>query len=78
MAILTTKAPSGRSRKFKLYSNFAVKKLREGYMKAYKKNGCRYVKFYLRGVEVSDDSTIGSLGLTASDRIIAMENGRKL
>jgi hypothetical protein len=47
-------------------------------MKAYKKNGCRYVKFYLRGVEVSDDSTIGSLGLTASDRIIAMENGRKL
>lgn len=48
-------------------------------MKAYKKSGCQNVKFFLRGSEVSDDNlTIGSLGLGGSDRVIAMENGKKL
>ncbi len=48
-------------------------------MKAYKKSGCRYVKFYFRGSELLDDNlTIGSLGLGEADRVIAMENGKTL
>jgi len=68
-----------KARKFRLYSDYALSKLRSGYLKAYKKSGCRHVTFYLRGTAMTNDNaTIGSLNITNSDIVIAMENGKTL
>mmetsp|Transcript_52018 Transcript_52018/g.156117 ORF Transcript_52018/g.156117 Transcript_52018/m.156117 type:complete len:95 (-) Transcript_52018:125-409(-) len=69
---------SKKSKKFKLYSNDTLDKLREGYKKYYKKRGCRSVEFYLHGAKLNKKSTVESLGLREMDVIVAMENGKKL
>ena len=75
----TTQANPSKPRKFRLYSDYALSKLRSGYLAAYKKGGCKRVTFYLRGAALTNDSAaIGSLNLTDSDLVIAMENGKVL
>lgn len=77
--VVRNNANPSKPRKFRLYSDYALSKLRSGYLAAYKKGGCKRVTFYLRGAALTNDSAaIGSLNLTDSDLVIAMENGKVL
>jgi hypothetical protein len=48
------------------------------YLTYYKKKGCKSVIFYHNNVPIIDvNQTFASLGITDSDVLAAMENGRK-
>ena len=53
-------------------------KLMNGYIATYKKKGCKTVKFYLRKNYLDTSATIDSLGILSDERILALENGRKI
>lgn len=53
-------------------------KLMNGYIATYKKKGCKTVKFYLRKINLDTSATIDSLGILSDERILALENGRKI
>ncbi len=75
--VRNNKAP--KPKKFKLLPTDKVIKLKQGYINHYKKKGCRSVKFYLRGSPIEDEGviTFETLNILPTERVIAMENGRK-
>uniref|UniRef100_A0A7S3VAG0 Ubiquitin-like domain-containing protein n=1 Tax=Chaetoceros debilis TaxID=122233 RepID=A0A7S3VAG0_9STRA len=78
LTILVHRNNGVRPKKFKVRSSGIVSRLKEGYVGAYKKKGCKSVTFYLRGVPIEDSKTFGSLNMKEGDKIIAMENGKTL
>ncbi len=75
--VRNNKAP--KPKKFKLLPTDKVIKLKEGYITHYRNKGCRSVKFYLRGSPIEDEGkiTFETLNILPTERVIAMENGRK-
>jgi len=69
---------SAKPKKFRIYSTDKLSKLKEGYMKYYKKRGCRRVRFYFKNTLIEDiNKAFVELGVGNMDSLVAMENGRK-
>jgi len=69
---------AGKPKQFRLYSTDTFVTLREGYVKYYKKKGCRTVKFYFRNSLIADiNKTFIESGVRNMDSIYAIENGKK-
>jgi len=69
---------TGKPKRFRLYSTDTFETLKEGYVKFYKKKGCRNVKFYFKNSLIVDiKKTLAESGVENMDSICAIENGKK-
>lgn len=77
-AACITQSKTGKPKRFRLYSTDTFETLKEGYVKFYKKKGCRNVKFYFKNSLIVDiKKTLAESGVENMDSICAIENGKK-
>mmetsp|Transcript_23861 Transcript_23861/g.35474 ORF Transcript_23861/g.35474 Transcript_23861/m.35474 type:complete len:93 (-) Transcript_23861:123-401(-) len=75
---LRNNVQSARTKKFRLSNDSTIQKMKQGYIKYYRKKGCSSVIFYHNNKQITDlKQTFVTLGINDMDTVIAMENGRK-